>query len=350
MKSLIIIESPFQLLSAVQYCSEYNIKNAHCIFIETKEVENNLQVELLLNELKVYDFFDVFISFEFSIIKRGKTDFYFIANILRNVLNVRRLRLHTLVVGDIRSKYIRLYIHNVDYFKLTLVDDGVALINSIVQLDSISDHFILFKSNFLYFLNTIIYPLIGKKDVFIFSIIPVETLKLVSNTLAGDNYSENYFDGHFFTEYSNLKLTQSSDHYDLVIIGGAVVEASIIPESVYVDKLVSSVNKMDLGPGSKILYVRHRRELSEKVDNIKRSIDCDVYSFEIPIELVFLQNLITAKTIITVTSAALFTLHKMNVNSNYYYIYIEPDILSKDNRLSFQRLYGLFSTFAKEIR
>ncbi len=346
MKNILVIESPFQLISGIQYCIKNNLTLVDVIFIETGVFENNKQVYSLFDKiLEVYDS----MSLHLYAIKRGANKVSFLINLFLYLYRVKNGKYSKLIVGDVRSPYTRLFIHNIEYHLLTLVDDGIALINSVTQVDDLNVQFKVFKKWRLKLFDKYLYPLLINPKVLVFTILPYKVLKEASKSLTLDSYEENSFIPLHLNQFKNEKSDSAGKYYDLVIIGGAIVETGMVSESLYINKISSAVKKLKKKKDLKILYVKHRRESDTKVNTISTSLDCEIECFDLPLELVFLQGHVVSSNIITFTSAALYSLYKMSIPSKYYFIQLNTEELSLQSALSVSRMTNLFSDFAEGI-
>lgn len=344
MRHLIIFESPFQLITSLQFIEFTAARKVTIVFIETKNSKNSFQVEklvaLVLNKFH-------FIDYEYKVVRREGRRVKFAFNLLRCCFYLKQFKFDDILTGDVRSIYQRFIFQNTNFFRLVLVDDGIALINSIKVIDSFECYFKHSGSKVERFLNLLL-PSITIGNYFVFSILPFHELKSVSLSLVENNYKQNFFNCSLFPVMEDEHLNKSM--YDCIFIGGAIVQAGFIEENVYIELVCKLVERFFCGAYKKVLYLPHRRESLIQVSAIKNKLNCDVLHLESPVELEFMSKNIDGHSFVTFTSAALFTLNKIDPSKKFYYSKIEPSLLREDCHSSFFRMYSLFDSFSEEIK
>ena len=295
MNSVVIIESPFQLLSAVEAKNAFSIEKLIVIVKYTNNPKTNNQIDWILSKNSFY-----------KIIKLPKFETITLNDFLLSFIifgwKVKRKRFDYILVGEPRSVIMNCFILNLTSNKHYFLDDGsttIAIQNQIIN----NNKYILTETNksFLISLRSILFKVIGIKCYFnispnfftCFNLTPIKNQEIIQHK----------FD-HILKTTTNKKERNDNLVY---FIGSNLSEVDILSEKdelFLFSKIIKFYQKRKLN----IIYCCHRLESKDKLDKIK-SLDktIEFYYPEFPIELDFIIRGIHINSISSYYSTALYT-------------------------------------------
>jgi hypothetical protein len=242
MNALLFVESPMQILNAFEAVSYFNINN-YTIFVRlSKNKINDNQIKKLLKILEIDNKFIKFIiikSKNKNIIDYFKLLFYrfYFLFIKKNIDKV--------FIGNYKSKFFKLIIHQFDNQKLILLDDGNKTL-------SIQNEFTNTNNYNLFTMYSNIKPLNNQKI--------------------------------FINSYKNIskKINTLNIIYDKILfLGSPLCEIGIIRFDYYlnlIDKICNYYN-------NKVIYIVHRRESKNKLKYIENNKNIIIKELDYPVEL-----------------------------------------------------------------
>ncbi len=293
MKSLVIIESPFQLLSAIEAQNNFKIDDLIIVIKYTNNPKTNNQIDWILSKN----------SFK-KIIKLPKFKKISINDYLLAFLifiwKIRKASFNYIFVGEPRSVIMKCFILNLKHNNYYLLDDGSSTIIIQNQIIKDNDSSILNQhlSKGMTF-RKIFFKILGLKYNFNISanFFTCFNLKSIENQ---DILKHNFYHIQEIGKKDSLDNT-------VYFIGGNLSEIEAIDQEKEV-YLISKIAEYYKIKGLKIIYCCHRRESKIKLDKISNISNISkLYFPEYPLELEFIIKNISAKHISSFCSTALYT-------------------------------------------
>lgn len=325
--SVIIVDSPFQLLCGVELIKlkKLNEKGkVHLIGVNNKSVENMNQIKNLYKH-----FSNEFDSFKEIRIKNkyGILNFYYYLHIYSTIIqSVKELKINTIILGDFANGYFRNIANKFDDKRIILLDDGFGTLQ-IFNIDSWGLHDR--KETFKRVLSFGSYN--SKKKY-------VELFTVFEGIV---NYKYTINNSFFFLRESMTNINKSDDSY---IIGMPVVEDGILDKTIYMCYLEKIIESLE---NEKIIYIPHRREDDLKLNEISEKYGCKIVKLGMPIELFFCINKTIPKNIISFFSTSLYNLNKLlGTTTNITSIKINPSHILKRNT-SIENVYSVLTSQVK---
>ncbi len=295
MRSLAIIESPFQLLSLVEAKNYFKINDLTVIIKYTNNPKTNNQIDWMLNH---NSFTKVIKLPKFN--KITLNDFVLIFLIFKWKLSQKKF--NHIFIGEPRSLIMTSFLLNFKYLKYYFLDDGSVTI--VLQNKVINDDLSFYEDSEKSLINTfrkIVMKVLGIK--YTFKQIPTFFSCFNLNAVKNQEIIK-----HNFENISQLVEVKEINILPKVyFIGGNLSEGKAMQE-VFELELFTKIVKYYKKKGQKIIYCCHRRESSEKLEKIKK-IDptLELYFPEFPIELEFIIKKISIQNIGSYCSTALYT-------------------------------------------
>jgi hypothetical protein len=295
MKSLILIESPFQLLGAIEAKKSFKIENATLIIKYTNNNNNNTQIDNLLN---LYNFNSII---RLPKVKKGIiSDFVLITYILKWKLSRKKFKY--IFIGDQMNLIMRCFSLNLDSDETYFLDDGAQTIYIQDKIRSEVKNIYeepskLFRTKLrlamMYFLN------LKHKYTYIPNVFTCFNIESFKN----QKIIHHSFDSIKKNEISKNKQNESIVYF----IGGCLSESEIFSEDIEIyifSKIVSYYKEQKLT----LNYCCHRKDSLKKIDRIKK-IDpsIKIHYSKSPIELEFILNDTQIFHIASFFSTALYT-------------------------------------------
>ena len=268
MKSLFLVEAPFQLLSAYEAIGDYEIKEYIIVVRLSNTVNNDLQLRKLVDTLFKNDKQVKYISLS----AKNKSLFEYL-KALYNIIyfGIYQIKFTKIFFGNLESGFLSKIIKLTKHNKIILLDDGIKTITFQNR----------FSENKFYNLYTMMDDLkyISKQKIVI------NKFNRLNKLLKEINYTD-----------------------DVMLIGSKLSEAGIIEESYYI-KLIKEISQQH--EEKKINYIQHRGENEEKLFKIAQINNIEVVQLVYPLEFYPLYRASLPKTIVSFYSAALVSMGKL---------------------------------------
>lgn len=322
MINLFVVESPFQLLSAIE-ASEY-FRGGENVFIikyssYRSHANSNQQMSILKSQLKVQRLYEIQPSFStkftniklFFLIKKVKNNYPFIDK---------------LFIGEFRSWIHREFITFFKPNQCFVLDDGNAII-------ALQNDYIPFNKSY-YFGNNNFSKFIDKAQHELFKL-------LFSPPLGRETVNVNLFTCFDLVPYSSKQLiiNHSFEHLKkrsgnksvlknvVYFFGGNLTEIGILTQEHEVDEL-GKVKYFFENQNLKMIYISHRRDSKVKLDLIENELNIEILHFTYPAELEFVFMDKIPEYIASFFSTALYTVSKIVPFKNVYSFRLEKEILN----------------------
>lgn len=296
MESIVIIESPFQLLSAVEAQNKFNINKLILIIKYTNTKKTNDQIDWILSK---NPFYKVIKLPKFKIITLN--DFLLIFLIL--LWKIRKKSFDYILIGEPRSVIMNSFILNFRSNKYYFIDDGSATIVLQNQILNNEQNIFKDKNNSLLIKSRLLLSnILGIKHNFNLSPHFFTCFNLKPST------GQEIIIHNFEKTTNQINKCNESKTNTVFFIGGNLSELNALSEK-HELFLFSSITKFYHEQKINIIYCPHRRESKSKLNKIK-SIDpsIELYYSEFPIELEFIIKNIHVEHIASFCSTALYTL------------------------------------------
>ena len=324
--NLYIVESPLQLLSAIEARSAFKAEKHFLVVRYYKNKKTNAQLKRLLSLAKwdeVYEY-KFYISTEFQAL-------FFIR--LIKVLKNNCMEFESIFIGEYRSEYMWMFLNNLLHKARYLLDDGNVTIE--VQKNYLTRKKLnIFTSSSVINIMISFFKLNKAKSNSInlftmFELTPHKNQIVISNN---------------FNDLSSKMVGKSiTDESVVYFIGANLVELGIVTEDYFIEamyKIRAYYKKM----GKAMIYIPHRREGRGKLNNVT-DLGIFVENFINPVELEFLYKKIRPHHIASFYSTALYSLKKIyniiHVDS-FTLDYDQVDSLLVDEIQSTYKYYGKF--------
>lgn len=301
--AIFIVESPLQLICAFEAKHIYNIHDAFFVIRYAHEGRNNPQLEqveniLLAKEKRIHIYLPPsYIGFSIG----GALKMLW----TWGVISMKALLGTKVFVGYYNSRFAKMLTSLLHKYKITFLDDGVAS---------------LFTPN----------SILNSKCHF-FSLFQLETKNYTRNDLK-------YFSRHLS---SFLDVARKRENV-VLFLGWCLDERNGLPIEQYLNLIERAKS---IFPQYPFVYIPHRREKSEVLDQIKKS-GTMVYSNRYPVEFIALElQDYTPYAAISFSSTALFTLHKI-----YGLKIFSLDITQQVNRVESKVISQHISQFGNVIK
>jgi hypothetical protein len=303
MSALVFIESPLQLLNAVEAIKFFKVKEYEIIIRLSGNIKSDKQIINVVDSLNLESKYIKFITINsrnHSIKDILKIVFYRFRYFFVNVQYV--------FVGNFESGFFKQVIKQFSLNSIVYLDDGAKALNYQPVLETGRVHF--------------------------FSTFNLSETALIHTTY--NNYS--FLKTRLTIE--SLKCLENK----IVFLGQKLVELDILTEKEYVNYVYEMAERFK---GSEIEYIPHRGETSAKLERINRIPNVSVHELDYPVELYGLYNSELPGKIISFYSTAIYTMSLMygisayairfNYNDSEYKDAIDMVYSSyeKNNRINF---------------
>lgn len=267
MISLFIVESPFQLISAIEAKSNFCISDSLLVIRYSLDKKNNIQLKKLVGLVKWK-----------AVIEVESTFSIFDSNIklLYLLLKLKSCDYDHVFIGEYRSWVHRSFFCNLESSGYYLLDDGAASLS-------------IFKE---YVIGDKIFEYGAKFDallLFLCKVKKIEThcdvsFKFFSSFDIPIEYAvKNNF--QFIKEkMMNPNILDNTTYF----FGAPLAELGILSIETEMS-LIKSISDSYMEKNRSFIYISHRRESDKKLNKIKSVLDIEIFEFEFPaeIELVF---------------------------------------------------------------
>lgn len=290
MTSLFVIESPFQLLSAIEAKQKFHILDAMLIVRYTLDTQTNLQIDRLLKISpweKVIEIKSIFSIFDSNL------------KLSIQLFKLKNIKFDNIFIGEYRSWVLRSFLYNLDANNYYLLDDGAASLTVYNQYVKEKRQPVLQPSK----LDTILlglYKLMG-----LHTHGSVNLLFFTSFDIYTENCVKNDF-SYIKKRMSEQTILQNTTYF----FGAPLSEGNIISEShelAYIQEIIN----YHAAIGRDLVYVPHRRESAQKKEKIRALNNIAMSTFEFPAEIEFIFRKELPDTIASFYSTVLQTLPKI---------------------------------------
>lgn len=311
MTNLYLVKSPLQLLNAIEASEQFEAQEEIIIIKYSENKKSNMQLANLL-ELKKWG---QVIHIEHA--KAGKSMIEELKWIRK--LSNQSLSIEKIFIGDYRSNNYLVFAQNLNCKEIILLDDGTATFY--IQEKFLKDK-IRFSNGFLVdTFRKVISKIMGLKTNF------DKTIHLFScYNLDPHPHQKIYKNKYSFMKryIENEKLYLNDDL--VLFIGAKYIEAGWMEKKDYFESLK---RVFDQYTNKKLLYVPHRGEDKDKLNELAELFHFEIKHYDTIIELGILQENNIPKTIIGFTSSALVNFHKMYADIHTISYKIALDKFSK---------------------
>ena len=298
-KNYLIVESPFQLLSALEAVQYYSI-DSYCIYIRYSSSENNN------NQMSyvVTNFHKIQRDIEFFSIKSHGHQFF---DYLKMVFFLGKFCFFGVFskrffIGNYESRFLKLLVSILPKSKVVLLDDGAKSINIQSGFDD-------------------------KKNLNMFTIFPLSNHK-------GQRIEKNNF------VFLKNKMSELIHKNDLIFfLGAPLISAGIMSEFEYLGKLKKIIK---LNNFENILYIPHRQESEDVINEISNFNGVVVKSIDYPVELYGLYNSAIPSQVISFYSTALVSMSLIySIPATAYMFTPSPNDIEKHGK-AINEVYKLY--------
>lgn len=264
-RSIFFIEAPFQLLSAIEAMTYFDIVNYVFIIRLSNNEKNDNQLKRMIVEFKIDDK-----NINYILIEGKNKHFIDYIKIIYFILTyfLKNLKYEYIFIGNFDSALLYPLARLSKRNKIILLDDGIK--NILIQ-DKFND-------NYNYDLFTMLIDLKKYKN----QKIHINDFKNFKNNLS-----------------NNLDKKQ-----EILFIGTDLSEAKLISENDYVSLIENLANKNE----QKIVYIPHRSEIYSKLEKIKQIKNIKIEYINYPIEFYFYYNNFYMGNVISFYTGALVSL------------------------------------------
>lgn len=299
--NLFIVSSPLQVLSAFEALNSLKLIECENIFVVYLG-HNTYQNEQIIS---VIEFFKGIHSIRFRYLEFKNAQQFYISKI-REIKFFKNKHVENLFVGHLSEYSVKLFICNVDFKKLIVLDDGAATIKQNDEFHStvsiIKAHNLKFTSDKLKWLISKFYLLRGKKNV------KINWFSMFSFTPLNGN---NYFEHSFELLKNNMKKEEFKIQASTVyFIGSNLVNAKVLRDR---DQYISMLYDifLNIDESKSIIYLPHRFEDTSYLMDLFETFSVNIIRSNSIVELFFLESKVYPTEISSFYSTALFSLKKI---------------------------------------
>ncbi|MPL90803.1 hypothetical protein SDC9_36859 [bioreactor metagenome] len=290
-KNLFIINSPLQLLNALEAIYKFKLNNIIMVAVYNRSIKNIEQIEMQLSKINCEEII------RFNPLKEGKIKGY-----VRLIKRLQKNVYEKIFTGEIEDYRFKAILANLEKEQLFVLDEGsstVSLYESIIKQNKINKFKLKSFKFLLYGLKTNIKDIINFFTYYSFE--PLKNGIVVNNSL----------------EYLKKDFKQNGVNYDDTIFFLGQPLFIFSNEKQFEDSLKEVVKKYK---DKKIIFIPHRED--KKILKIVHGIDKNIEILELnqPIERYFLEKGIEPRNIISFSSTALTTTKILFKNCNIEYI------------------------------
>lgn len=333
--NLFVVESPFQLISAIE--ASYAHPSSENLLIvkyrpSVSNKINNDQLDRLL-KLKKWD----------RLIKIKHPTSYFISDI-KLLSNIKKISNVDLVfIGEIRSWYMRQYCNILKNKGCYLLDDGTATITMQDIVIKNQSYYMLksFKFKIKLLLNYLILLFFFRRFYRLNSRINLFTCFNIEKCFPGQIIEKHNFS--YLKKVSSEKRILPRTAY---FFGGVEDSENILPEEILFNEL-AKVKKYYDSNGISLIYIPHRRENAQKIRKIKKEIGCKILYFVNPAEVEFIFMHEIPEYISSFCSTALYTVSLMFDYKKKSFAFFLP--LEKMSAINKKELGTLYQEYKKSM-
>ena len=271
-KNILIVESPLQLINAIEAISFFKILDYKIYIRYSNVVSNDKQINKLLTILSVDN-----VKIKTFVISGGRKKLVDIVKIIFYwfLLGLKLKGVQKLFVGNYDSPFLKGITRLTKRNNIILLDDGA---KTIELQNNFSDHYSL--------------DLFTMYDI---------------NNYSGQNIFINSFD----YLRNKFDFVNTINQNSILFIGSKLVESGIVTEEYY----LSLIDKISLSYSNfNIIYIPHRGENSPKLEQISKIENISLTSLDYPVEFYGIYEKKLPNKIISFYSTALLSMKKLYPN------------------------------------
>lgn len=302
--NLFIVESPFQLLSAIE-ANKYFENEENVLIIKYSSYrthkQNNEQMSLLKSYItwnRIYE-----IKPSFSTKQSNLKLLYFIKKIKKRYTSINRI-----FIGEYRSWVEREYLNILNPKQCFILDDG----NMTIELQK---SFIP-TAEYYYFGSSLMKKFIDKLQhkIFTFLLFGLNKIRKDINIFTCFNL-ESYSDKQIIIKHSFEYLKEKSEEKEILentvyFFGANLSELDLISEQEEM-KILKKISYYFNDKNIKLIYLPHRRELPKKLEFIKNNLGIELRYSKYPAEIEFILMNEKPQYLASIVSTALHTVSKI---------------------------------------
>lgn len=324
MNNLFVVESPLQLLNAIEAKHFFHDTSSILVVRYTKNGYGNRQINNLLELTK----WDKVLGFKYS----GKADF------LKSLFVIKKLRSNNnftnIFLGDYRNHWMKLFIANLTYDNVYLLDDGAGtlFLQKSLSPDIISrgKQASIIKKLLLNSLSLKDY-LKGDDILHLFTMFDLTSHQ-------GQKVIKNRFD--FLKSLIKDGIAWEEDK--IFFLGSNLSEMKIVSQEFYV-KFIGIIREHY--KNMEMVYIPHRGEDVSKLRDIKDKYKICIKKFDHIIEVAFVLENIKPLHIASFYSVALYTLRQIYPDTRIDAILLPDAELDFQYRQNIKTVYGYYKNY-----
>lgn len=301
MTNVYLVESPLQLLSAIEAKASFPLTESIIIVRNSSTVKNNQQMEIVRN-LTTWSEIIIIKTFFYTF----DSDIQLI-HLLRR-LQSRKLDIDNLFVGEYRSWVHRLFHKNLACKHIYLLDDGAAIINVQKNLIAMGKEYPYINKMKLLLLQIwsaahgLHWKTVAIPNLFTcFDLMPVSAQMIKKNTFG------------FVRQLLDKKPVEPNE----IFFFGSTLSNPLSPVNGIIsrDDEIAYIQKISTyfrTKGKMLVYIPHRGEDSAKLDRIRQECGLRVKNFVLPAEIELMNITSMPEGIASFYSTALFTVSRLH--------------------------------------
>jgi hypothetical protein len=299
LKDILFVESPLQLLNALEAIKNFDLKNYILYVRYSKQKTNDEQLDKLI---KIFDVQPTILK-KINLSSKHRTFSDYI-KIFFYFFYSKFFKINRLFIGNIDSKFLSLIYKNVPKNKIIALDDGAKTI-ALQKKFNETDFYNLFT---------------------------MYNLKKLNNQIIYKN------------NYNNVKsLLKNKDKTEnILFLGTKLNEVGIISENEY----ILLINKIAKYYNKNIIYIPHRGEDEKKLNKISKFQNFKIKNIDYPVELYGLYEKEIPNTVASFYSTALLSMQNIyGIQSESFYF----DFSNSEHKESIESVYEYYKKEMKVI-
>jgi hypothetical protein len=299
LKDILFVESPLQLLNALEAIKNFDLKNYILYVRYSKQKTNDEQLDKLI---KIFDVQPTILK-KINLSSKHRTFSDYI-KIFFYFFYSKFFKINRLFIGNIDSKFLSLIYKNVSKNKIIALDDGAKTI-ALQKKFNETDFYNLFT---------------------------MYNLKKLNNQIIYKN------------NYNNVKsLLKNKDKTEnILFLGTKLNEVGIISENEY----ILLINKIAKYYNKNIIYIPHRGEDEKKLNKISKFQNFKIKNIDYPVELYGLYEKEIPNTVASFYSTALLSMQNIyGIQSESFYF----DFSNSEHKESIESVYEYYKKEMKVI-
>jgi len=311
-RNLYIVESPLQLLSALEAREYFKEDYSILILKYSGDLKNDAQILRVLKKLNNFD--EVIEVRPFF----GVREANFRLLIILKIFQVKKTPFLKIFIGEYRSRYHRLFFDILVSEENYLLDDGAITIElqnkfiptgkyyTSIKFSNAEKKFTkwaegFLKQNYFRLISHLFYipKNVSHQDIHIFTCFDLkpynQNQKVIKNTFAYSN------------KFNKRKYVDEAKVY---FFGSYLSELNILRRDLEFS-LLEKIIRYYRSKNKELVYIPHRREKIEKLELIQDKFNINLFAFSYPAEIQFLLMDVHPYGISSFISTALFTVSKI---------------------------------------